>query len=481
MNHRFVPLFVLGAALLVFLLIPLRIVSMGFLPADDVMRHSAKVVSGRDWSDILILREDIETDSHPGWHSVLRAVHSLTRDGPEPLAVFSMTALFLVACALPALSMKRPEAWMIALLTAVSARPGWTMRLMLGRPFLVSVAVLLVICLSARRLESRRSPWALLTALTAGMTAATWMHCSWYLFALPLICFVAARRFRSALRLGIVLALGAILGAALTGHPLMLLTQSVVHGLRALGHAPDQAVLAEEFQSSPPDIAVAIIVLMVAGWRTATGRVHAGQLSRDPVLWLAGTGWILGQYVSRFWSDWGMPAAIIWISLVVHDELESRTNRFSPARAITAVLAAGALYVSTTADFSRRWTRSTRLSFLSADNPGMAEALPGEGGVFYNTNMTLFYTTFYANPKANWRYVAGFEPTMMPEELLRTYRAIRLTGGNSPAAYAPLVERMTPEDCLALGPGCSRPPHVPGLKWISPARGYWIGKIPDRE
>ena len=59
-------------------LVPLRIVAQGFLPDDDVLRHAAKAVSGRAWSEVLVLRPEVTMDSHPGWHGLLSLVHQAT-------------------------------------------------------------------------------------------------------------------------------------------------------------------------------------------------------------------------------------------------------------------------------------------------------------------------------------------------------------------------------------------------------------------
>ncbi|MFO7821544.1 MAG: hypothetical protein R6V56_05765, partial [Lentisphaeria bacterium] len=36
-------------------LIPFKIISYGYLPSDDALRHCAKAVSGKSWSEILVL------------------------------------------------------------------------------------------------------------------------------------------------------------------------------------------------------------------------------------------------------------------------------------------------------------------------------------------------------------------------------------------------------------------------------------------
>ena len=52
-----VPLLVRVLALAVFLVIPFRVLGTGFLPPDDALRHAAKAVSGRSWSEVLVLRD----------------------------------------------------------------------------------------------------------------------------------------------------------------------------------------------------------------------------------------------------------------------------------------------------------------------------------------------------------------------------------------------------------------------------------------
>src|SRR5439155_5094898 len=59
---RIARLLVLAAAIL----IPFRILGHGYLPGDDALRHAGKVVSGKDWSEILLMRAYMLIDCHPG-------------------------------------------------------------------------------------------------------------------------------------------------------------------------------------------------------------------------------------------------------------------------------------------------------------------------------------------------------------------------------------------------------------------------------
>src|SRR5690349_18776254 len=73
------------------ILIPLRILANGHFPVDDAKRHAAKVISGRSWSDIVVIRPDMTAvDSNPGWHALLGLVHRVTAADGFELVWFSI-------------------------------------------------------------------------------------------------------------------------------------------------------------------------------------------------------------------------------------------------------------------------------------------------------------------------------------------------------------------------------------------------------
>ena len=182
------------------LAVPLRLVAGGFLPGDDVLRHAAKAVSGRDWRDVLVLAPGVTMDSHPGWHALLELLHRLTHATAPDLAVLSVVGLFVLV-SLPALFlMRRPEAWLAALLVAGPTEPVAVARLFLGRPFLVSLALLLTLCLLVPR-EAARVPLRHQVPLIAAFGVVAWIHPSWHLFLLPVLACLLARRWRTALAL----------------------------------------------------------------------------------------------------------------------------------------------------------------------------------------------------------------------------------------------------------------------------------------
>jgi hypothetical protein len=112
---------------------------------------------------------------------------------------------------------------------------------------------------------------------------------------------------------------------------------------------------------------------------------------------------------------------------------------------------------------------------LTQDDPQLAGWLPDQGGTFYDADMFFFYETFFKNPNADWRYMVGNEPALMPEEDFDIYQRI-LLNNRDPRAYLPWVEKMRPEDRLALR-GTFGPPPLPQLEWKY-ACDLWIGRLP---
>ena len=113
--RRYIPLFVWIVVVFTIIAIPLKIIGYGFLPMDDALRHAAKAVSGKTWRQILVMRDDFQIDPSPGWQAILAWIHNWQNCSAETLVIFSVVALMLLVtlCALPWL--RRPEAWLAAL------------------------------------------------------------------------------------------------------------------------------------------------------------------------------------------------------------------------------------------------------------------------------------------------------------------------------------------------------------------------------
>src|SRR5208282_6205431 len=94
---RYIPLAVWAIVIFVILAIPLKIIGYGYLPGDDALRHAAKAVSGKSWSEILVLNPVYVIDHEFGWNLLLEKIHVLTNWDAEKLVLFSVVALFLLA------------------------------------------------------------------------------------------------------------------------------------------------------------------------------------------------------------------------------------------------------------------------------------------------------------------------------------------------------------------------------------------------
>jgi len=457
------------------LIVPLRIVGQGFLPRDDAKRHAAHVVSGKSWCETTLQRGDCRVDIHAGWHSMLRGFQALGISTPRGLVkvsvVVSMT-LFLV----PALLLARwPEAWLASLCGLALFEPAGYYRIALGRPFSVTIAVLVALGWLWRPLAGRSLPLRRIVLLVALVALATWMHGSPYLWALPVLCFFLAAGPRVGLRMAAVVGLGTVLGALANPHPFGLLRKSVLHPIEAfLGGAPAR-LLVPEFQ---PVSASAMVVALV-GIYLLLGRSRRETVESplaEPFFVLAVTGWALGFLIGRFWIDWGLPALCVWCAQEIERALDGRHEaRNARVRVRWTVALATMLVLTTTVDRDGHWTHSIGERYLDASQAETAGWLPGKGGILYNDNMKTYFDTFFANPRGDWKYVLAFEPGIMPEEDERTFRRIQ----NSPSAesYRPWVEKMRPEDRLVLLRAGPDQLDFPQLEWKHFGTGHWIGRL----
>jgi hypothetical protein len=458
------------------LVIPARIITYGYLPADDALRHAAKAVSGRPWSEILVLGQPYTVDHNFGWDALLRGVYLLTRCDAERLVDLSVLILFaLVGCAaLPWL--KRPEAWLAALLLVAVGWPPLATILTLGRPLLLSIAVLVAVLGLWQANDARLPGRGLIVGMTILIAAAVFAHGVWYLWAVPVAAFFLARQYGWGLALAVSWVGGTILGAALTGHPVDYLTEAVATAIRATQMHLTQRTLVPELQPASSGL----LFLLVTGGLLVLRRLEqleSRPLTANPVFWLAALGWTLGFANRRFWEDWGLPALMVLLAGDVATWLRLKMAADSPRRlALTASLAV-ALFFVLTSDIESRWTRSLSRQFLVQNDPDLAGWLPEPGGIFYAADPGFFYDTFFKNPHADWRYLLGFEMTLMPKDDFTTLYRILWNYGAA-AAYKPWVEKMRPQDRLFIRADPGSAPPIPGLEWHYTLGGMWSGRLP---
>mgnify|MGYP002737357171 CR=1 FL=1 len=271
--RRYVPLAAWLVVVLVLLAIPLKIIGYGYLPGDDALRHCAKAVSGKPWPEIIVTGDSFKLDHNLGWHGVLGFVHQATGWNAEGLLVFSVVALFALVnfAVLPWL--KRPEAWLAVLLTTmvISDLPQ---RFLLGRPFVITITVLMTVFLLARK---QAPHWKNILFLTALLAACTFIHGVWYLWLLPIAAFVFAGQFRWALALAGAWMGGTFVAMLLSGHPLEYLGHALELAVQGVGGHLTNRTEVTELQPFGGDILAVILVGALVALRAAK---ELGQLDR---------------------------------------------------------------------------------------------------------------------------------------------------------------------------------------------------------
>ncbi len=129
--------------------------------------------------------------------------------------------------------------------------------------------------------------------------------------------------------------MGTIIGAVMTGHPADFIFQQFKWMQDSFGHYELQRQLVSEFSPSNGAHTVVITIVAVLLWKAIRGTSGVRTFS-SPIFMLALLGWILGFAVIRFWIDWGMPAAMVWLALEFRDALELNHDRRSLKRVAIA-------------------------------------------------------------------------------------------------------------------------------------------------
>jgi hypothetical protein len=356
------------------------------------------------------------------------------------------------------------------------AWPPLTGRWMIGRPLLLSLGVLICLLFLAQTAGNAWPARGKVVALAALIAVAVFTHGVWSLWLLPVLACFLAREHRLGLALAAAWAAGTVLGAVGTGQPVDYLVEAVRTALRATRLHPTARTLVSELQPASGGL---VLFLALGGLLVLRqiARLEARPLTRQPAFWLAGLGWTLGFLNRRVWEDWGLPALLVLVAAHLDLYLRAVLAAAAPRRlAVTACLA-GALFCVATSDLDSRWTRGLTRQYLDQDDPALAGWLPGSGGIFYAADPAFFYETFFKNPRADWRYILGFEMTLMPPDDFQTlYRILWNFGAG--ASYRPWVEKLRPQDRLFVRGDPGVAPPIPGLEWHHTLGGMWSGRLP---
>jgi hypothetical protein len=301
-------------------------------------------------------------------------------------------------------------------------------------------------------------------------------HGTWYLWVVPITAFFLARQFYWGCVVAGCWVAGVVFGSLLTGHPVEYLLQAIKVVLLATGKHLTQRTLVSELQPDAGDVYGLYFLGGVLVLRQLAA-LKAPALLRDPAFWLVCLTWTLDFRVARFWVDWGWPALVVLVASDLQLLLAARLASDSFRRAGLAAGIALIAFLTLTTDAGSRWTGNLSQPYLEASNPDLKGWMPEPGGILYAADMTIFYQTFFKNPHGDWRYVLGFEPTLMPKEDFDVYHKVLWNYGDS-RAYAPWVRKMTPADRLVIRGGRDSPPGIPQLEWNYGVRDLWIGRVP---
>src|SRR5208282_904183 len=142
-RERYVPLLCWIAAVLTALFICLKILGYGYIPSGDARRHVAKPFADKPYSEIVVMRPEYVVDHSPGWEWLLGVLHRALGWNEDALIGFSIASLLLWVFCLPLFWMRRPEAWLAAILAQLLAVPELMLRLTQARPYLISEGLLI--------------------------------------------------------------------------------------------------------------------------------------------------------------------------------------------------------------------------------------------------------------------------------------------------------------------------------------------------
>ncbi len=473
---RLFPVLVLLGCFLVLLVLPFKIVSQGYLPSDDALRHAGFAVSGKALNEVMVSDGQLP-DIHEGWHGFLRFMHRCGLESTEEVVVFEVILLALLFLLPPLFLVKRPEVWIIALLLAYNFF-NFGYRLFFGRPFIVSMAVLVCLLLLRDRLNQPKFCWRTWLLLGLGMTVSIWWRMTWFLYLFPIAAFAAARQWRATGRLLILLAASTVLATLFCGD-WMLPVEAIKGVVRALGSASDTTALVSELQPATTFIfPIIVVVLLMVSVKLRGARVSA--LLDSPVFYLLAGSCFLSSGGARWFDDFGIMALLVMMvqeleAWLERDELEW-FNWFSFSRCAVGIAAVALFYASLTANQGGRWSDALKREYVLIDDPETQVGLPDGDGIIYSTSMAVFYQTFFKYPQAPWRYILGCEAAVMPADDLEIYRRIQWNHG-AVELYQPWVEKMKPQDRMWLVLGLGETPKVEGLKWTKMTSRIWSGRV----
>lgn len=454
----------------------ISIIGHGFFPPDDALRHVGQAVCQQPWQEILVINQVQNFDVHFGWQKIL---YFLADHGVSKIELLHFSVLFFLVLNffVPAFLTKRPEIWALSIIIGLCLFTSIT-RFSLGRPFLAQVSAVTVLGLSSQHFKEKFDPRYILF-LFLFLTMAISLRALWFIFVLPISCFLFAGKYKQFLYLTIVWICSTLVSALLSGDFISFLIVPFISVLSSTGRDLPSWMLVGELVPTVQPLLFFIPIVLFILWRKSNGREIRSRIY-NPMFILILISWVLSMKINRFWADFAVPAYFVWL----YEELEEiyekdlNFNLKSIKRIGVCFAVCVPLWLIISGDFNGRWSRSIYTKAPDITEKDTRDWLPDEGGIFYNTSMGLFYKTFYANPDAPWKYFLGPEAAAMPEDNLDIYHQIVLSFGAKEKLQL-IVDKMTPKDRFVLENG--NKPDIDGLEWFEIKPDIWSGRLPKSD
>lgn len=462
----------------VFIIIPYKILLKGFVPPDDSLRHVAFSITDQKWSDVLLIEPGLEGDHNAGWHQILRSVYKFFRINKEQLFYFSIIFLFLLVNITGSLCSPNVIAWSVALLIMFVFDREILWRFMLGRPYLISCCTTIILLKLWFIESSNNIKWYIKYFLSIFvLTFTVWTHGTWYTFLLLPIALILSGKIKRSLELTIIIFVSTLLGAYLTGQLKDFIYYHHFATLNIFSEKIYNWQLVSEFAEGSNKVMWMVPILFIIILLVYSKKLKLNELCRDPNFILILLTWMLSIKVTRFWIDWGDIVLMFWlsnnISVLILDMKTVKKPIFRYALFVVIIIA---ICISIP---NLKWT-TKGIKDYSADfsRKELLAFKPEVGGIIYNDLMSHFYSNYFNNPFANYRFVLGFEPAIMQFANKKVLREITYSGYHY-TSYRPWIDKLTKKDRIFTSIDICK--NYPELDWVKAGRYLFIGKIRDEK
>lgn len=458
----------------VFYFIPYKILLKGFIPPDDVSRHVAFSLTDQKWSDVLIIEKGLEADHNAGWHSLLRFLHKYFRLDKEQLLAFSVISLFILVNMAGSLGSPNIAGWPIVLLVMFVFDRGIFNRLLLGRPFIISIAVTLIL-LKLWFVESQKPiKWYVLyTITTIVLVIAVWLHGTWYTFLLLPMSLFLSKNIAKSIKLTLLIIISTLIGAYLTGELQGFIYFHYYSTLNIFTEKIYNWQLVTEFAEGEVGLLWLVPAIFIVMLSVYAKKLKLNDLSKDPIIILIILTWLLSIKVIRFWADWGIIALMFWLSIRISELTKDMQSIKKPVFRwvlFFSIISTICILIPNLKFYNKKEFKCYSADFTQKE---LAKFEPDDGGIVYNDNMKQFYSQYYRNPFAKYKFVLGFEPAIMQSENKKIFREISYNDFHY-MAYKPWVNKLTSKDRIFTSVDVRK--YYPELDWVKVSKILYIGK-----